>query len=41
MGCFSLYQEKGGIFSGMFKKSPKPVDTAPTDKVICQKNEFN
>ena len=26
-------QEKGGIFSGMFKKSPKPADEAHAEEV--------
>lgn len=28
-----VFQEKGGIFSGMFKKAPKPAEAAAPDEV--------
>lgn len=29
----SVFQEKGGAFSGMFKKSTRLTDSPPTDEV--------
>lgn len=28
-----MFQEKGGIFSGMFKKTPKPAEAARPEEV--------
>ena len=29
----NMFQEKGGIFAGMFKKSPKPAEAAQPEEV--------
>ncbi len=28
-----MFQEKGGIFSGIFKKAPKPAEAAQSEEV--------
>ena len=38
-----MFQEKGGIFSGIFKKTPKSAEAAQPEEVKCVKcfNEMN
>lgn len=38
---FCLFQEKGGIFGGMFKKPPKLSEAAKTDEVMQLKKDSN